>query len=226
MKRTFAGLATLLAVLSTPVFADGLPTRAAPAACCDARPWTGFYVGAGVGAGAVVHELSVTGFSFDGIGGEGIFGTVTVGYDRLIHPRIVAGVFADYDFSDISTDLAVSGLFSASVNHKSAWSVGARLGYLTSPTTLWYGTAGYTEAKFNISTSGGSLDLPDGKGYFIGGGAESQLRGNWALRAEYRFTQFEAESILGPLEAESSMHTGRVVLTYKFAREDHAAPLK
>ena len=97
---------------------------------------------------------------------------------------------------------------------------------LSSPTTLWYGTAGYTQTEFDLKAQ---LGLPDFKGYFVGGGVESQLVGGWNLRAEYRFSQFDSETIFEELNAEPSSHSARVTLTYKWGREEPAhahAPMK
>ncbi|SJM35198.1 hypothetical protein BQ8482_60209 [Mesorhizobium delmotii] len=60
--------------------------------------WSGLYVGFGVGAGANVHEISsdlVPGFSFNGIGGEGVYGELTVGYDYMVSPRFLIGGLLD-----------------------------------------------------------------------------------------------------------------------------------
>jgi outer membrane immunogenic protein len=240
MNRLLFGLAAALALLASEAVADGMPksTAGPPAQCCAAAPsWNGFYLGAGIGAGAVVHDIDVNAagtsvLGFDGIGGEGIFGTVIAGFDRQIAPHIVAGAFFDYDFSNISTDLNVgAGLLSGSLDHKHSWSVGGRVGYLTSPATLWYGLAGYTQATFDLSSNIGSLDLPEFNGYFVGGGVESILRDGWSLRAEYRFTQFDSESLFSvpgviDVNMEPSMHTARLALTYRFNRREEYAPLK
>lgn len=237
MKKLLAGLVAAFALVSTQLptqaIADGTP-RSARYSCCDpARSWSGFYLGAGIGAGAAVHELNIGGggLVLDGFGGDGIFGTITVGYDHQIQPGIVAGIFFDVDFSKVSTDLSVAGLFSASLEHDTSWSIGARLGWLASRATLWYALAGYTEADFDLKTTLGSVSLPHFKGYFLGAGVETQLPGNWSLRGEYRFTQFDAETVasFGPInvDLEPSMHTGRLVLTYKFGRRDEAyVPVK
>jgi outer membrane immunogenic protein len=242
MKKLILGLAAGIALFAGPVAAEGLLDRHAvrAPACCETASWSGFYVGAGIGGGAVNHELTfgIPGvfdiINLDGIGGEGFFGTVSVGYDRQINDRFVVGVFADYDFSDISTDLSLlGGLFTASLDHDRSWSIGARAGFLSSPTTLWYGTVGYTEAEFSADSSIGSLDLPDFKGYFVGAGVESMLGRGWSLKGEYRFTQFDEETILslGPfdLDLDTSMHTVRFSLNYKFGRREeahHHTPLK
>ena len=227
MFKKMLALVGGLTLLSGAALADGSKGKVA---CCDAaRPWTGFYIGVGAGAGAAVTDVSIDGFaSFDGVGAEGVFGTVVVGYDRMLTSRIVAGIFADYDFaSNVSTDVTF-GPFSGSIEQKNTFSVGARLGVLSSPTTLWYGTAGYTQTEI------GKIDF---KGYFLGAGVESQLHGGWNLRAEYRFSQFDSEEIYrgyryNPEEesfysygvnAEPSTHSARVTLTYKWGREEPAA---
>jgi outer membrane immunogenic protein len=168
--------------------------------------------------------VPIAALGFDGIGGEGVFGTVTVGYDRVIRPGWVAGVFADYDFgSGISTDVSLSILDlqgSASLDHEYSWAIGGRLGFLTNPGTLVYGTAGYTQAQFDYF---GLLSKTYG-GYFVGAGIESFLRDNWTLKLEYRFSQFDSETLASgnigsfgfSIEDEPSMHTARLVLSYKF----------
>jgi outer membrane immunogenic protein len=244
MKRLILGVAAALLLSAGPAIADGMPTKgsvkAAPAA---AGPnWNGFYVGVGIGAGAVVHDVSVSArdheyeyeydstsrnvLGFDGIGGEGVFGTVTIGYDRVIRPGWVAGVFLDYDFSNISSDLSIPafGGLSASLDHSHSWSVGARLGFLTNASTLLYGTAGYTQADFdlrtNVSYINDYLRSPTVGGYFVGAGIETFLRDNWTLKLEYRFSQFDKDAIFDydgiKVDLEPSMHTARLVLSYKF----------
>jgi outer membrane immunogenic protein len=223
MKKLILAVAGAMSLLSSAALADGMGSKGAVACCDAARPWTGFYVGIGGGVGSGVGKLSGEGESFDGLGAEGVFGTVMVGYDRMLTSRIVAGVFADYDFvSNVSTDFP----FGASIEQKNTWSVGARLGMLTSPTTLWYGTAGYSHTEFDFK--GASLSLPDFNGYFLGAGVESQLQGGWGVRAEYRFTQYGSEEIFPGLSAEPSTHAGRIALTYKWGREEptYAAPMK
>lgn len=195
------------------------------------RPWTGFYMGAGIGGGAVVQEqaLNITGVGTvfaDTAGGQGLIATATTGYDYQVTRNVVAGLFADFDWSTISADYfdPLSVTFD-SADHTYSWALGARLGYLATPTTLWYLTAGYTQAAFDFGVLG-SFDL---QGYFVGGGVESRLASNWSMRGEYRFSHFQPETVLdlclcGSLEIENTMHTGRLLLIYRFDNGSPAPP--
>jgi outer membrane immunogenic protein len=251
MKRLILGAAAALLLSAGPVAADGLPSKgrvAAPAAAAGPN-WNGFYVGAGIGAGAAVidykdsfteyHDSNPARESYNyspdyyvyessGIGGEGIFGTVVLGYDREIRPGWVLGTFVDYDFGSTiraKETYEEKGFGDDYRNHiklNNAWSVGARLGYLSSPSTLLYLTGGYTQADFNIS----GIGTETFDGYFGGAGIETFLRPNWTLKLEYRFTQFNEESFsyynhgFGTEAFEPSMHSARLVLSYKFGHRD------
>jgi|SRR5262245_32391726 outer membrane immunogenic protein len=235
MMRLVLGVAAALTLSAGPAVADGMPTKGSiKAAPVAAGPnWNGFYVGVGIGAGAVVHDVDITekkrpcdyeycppskenSFSLDGLGGEGLFGTVTLGYDRVIRPGWVGGVFADYDFSDISTDSDIG-----SIDHSYSWAIGARLGFLTNPGTLIYGTVGYTQAEFDISGLGSQTH----DGYFVGAGIETFLRDNWTLKLEYRYSDFGSETVFDDrfvrVELDPSIHTARLVLSYKFGHPHH-----
>ncbi len=214
--------------------------------------WTGFYLGAGVGAGAVVHDLDVDAFAdefdngnceavnssfvcsgtpfnlfdaslnVDGIGGEGVVGTLQVGYDWQFDTRGVFGVFADADLSGISSDInfsasalddnyALSG--SGEIDMDWMWTIGARLGYLTTPDTMIYVLLGYTQAEFddaNFSLNFNdeladligvnaaqsvSTNLDSFSGYSVGAGIETRLSRNWGVKLEYRYTELSSEEL-------------------------------
>lgn len=281
--KTTAAAAAFMG-LATAAHADGMSGsyKDAPVSA-PVYSWTGFYIGAGAGAGAVVHELDVganyydsdcydyscTQYSekigslnFDGIGGEGAFGTLQIGYDREVHNKWVLGVFFDYDFSSIETELSFNLGGVEGINGKGGieqdymWTLGGRIGYLVNPDTLIYGLIGYSEAKFDnpsltLSAYGDSLklstNLDEFSGITLGAGMETRLHGNWFLKGEYRFTQLDSEKLFSVdntspcgyegevkcgydvnADLEPSIHTGRLVLTYKFNWHHHEAvePLK
>jgi outer membrane immunogenic protein len=241
MKRMILGIAAALMLSAGPAIADGMPTKGSiKAAPVAAGPnWNGFYVGVGIGAGALVADKPVTGQYYDydytlqsykitssEFGGEGVFGTVTIGYDRLLRPGWVGGVFTDYDFgSSISSEVfnvfpttAFGG--SASIDHNYSFAIGARLGFLTSPGTLIYGAAGYTQIELDVFR----YDTETFSGYFVGAGIETFLRDNWTLKLEYRYSDFGSETVFDShrvtAELDPSTHTARLVLSYKFGHRD------
>jgi outer membrane immunogenic protein len=205
MKQLILGVAAALMLGAGQAAADGLPSRGVVRGPDDvvATPaWNGFYIGIGIGAGAQTVNGVLPDADTD-FGGQGVFGSVVLGYDRVLRPGWVAGVFADYDFSGISGDLGGGD----SLDHNFSWSVGARLGHLVNPATLVYGTAGYTQAEFELNNDAQTFD-----GYFVGAGIETFLRDNWTLKLEYRFSDYTGNDV----DADASLHTARAVLTYRF----------
>ena len=227
MKRMLSCAVASLILMTNGAAADG------PAV---SRPWTGFYIGAGAGAGSITQDQSLIDPGFGTLfsqsaGAEGLFGTVTAGYDYRVMQRVVVGGFFDYDFSRISNDNPAFFPVSIPFQHNHTWSIGGRVGYLANPTTLWYVVGGYSQASFDFDFDFGTTGSANLSGYFVGGGVETQLVGNWSLRGEYRFTQFRSETLLEGgcicaerLDAETSMHSGRVLLIYKFGTADASAP--
>lgn len=237
MHRTIIAAFAAVASMSTTAYAADIYSKGgslkdAPAAYEAPKTWTGFYIGVGVGAGASVTDLSVNVedyrsedydslelFGLDGVGGEGIFGTVQVGYDRQLSSHFVLGAFLDYDFTNISTEVrAFGGELDADIDLDHMWSIGARAGWLTSPDTLVYALVAYTQGEYDLSDLGGS-DV-DVQGWSVGAGIETRLADNWTLKGEYRFTQFDEETLFAEdgvsIDAEPSVHTARVVLSYRF----------
>jgi outer membrane immunogenic protein len=264
-KATILAAAAALIGVSSIAHADGLMEKraykAAPIAAPAGVNWTGLYIGAGIGAGAVVHELDANvsdyyneknhaaNLNFDGIGGQGVFGTVQVGYDLQIASRWVLGAFFDYDFTDAGTELNISsgpGRIKVTLDQDYMWTAGGRLGFLIHPETMIYGLAGYSETEFkgprltvgygNNEASGDLAHLPTFGGLTLGGGFETQLHSNWFLKGEYRFTQFDKEDLFrfggegysAGATLEPDLHTARLVLTHKFdfLGRGYTAPLK
>jgi outer membrane immunogenic protein len=130
-----------------------------PMRCVEARDWAG--------AGNL---------NFDGIGGEGVFGTIQAGYDWHVKPRVVFGLFGDFDFSAISTefdfDAGIDGnnflSGSGELDMNWMWTLGARLGFLATPDTLVYLLAGYTQADFDDPSFSASMNPEYAEGYFNG----------------------------------------------------------
>lgn len=190
--------------------------------------WSGVYVGFGGGFGAAVHELNapLAGplFTFNGIGGEGFFGDVTLGYDRMVSERMLLGAFVSGRFGNIGSNVSVSflPLDLDLLTAKYGFDVGARAGFLMTPNTLGYVTGGYTWQKFDLISDFG-LDIDWGShGYFIGAGMETVVAGNWTLKTEYRYSAYAEEDVLadfgipGLLGVSPSTHTIHIGANYRF----------
>ena len=258
MKTLLAGAAVALMFMTSNAVADGMPRRATMVAPTPVPTpiWTGFYIGVGLGGAFATHDHSanrvldgeVRERLFDDDRGDArFFGTVTVGYDALFSPRWVAGVFVDYDFGNREsnsrfTELGPLNDVRLSHDHGHAWSIGGRLGFLSSPTTLLYVSIGWTQVSFDGDLSfsfdgtqhSRSFDI-DRDGMFLGAGIETQLgwlSSNWSLRAEYRFTRPDDDrrsftfddgacgALCRRLELDHDIdvHSVRAVLSYKFGQ--------
>ncbi|MFK0687583.1 outer membrane protein [Mesorhizobium sp. IMUNJ 23033] len=192
--------------------------------------WSGLYVGFGVGAGANVHEISsdfIPGLSLNGIGGEGVYGEVTVGYDYMVSQRFLLGGLIDAHFGNIETSLDAFGL-SASIQETYGFDAGLRAGYLFTPNTLGYVLGGYSWQKYKLDTNAGfDLDWDQG-GYFVGAGVETAVAGNWTIKGEYRYTRFATNDDLlsefgapdGFLNLDTSRHTFQVAANYRFGAQN------
>jgi outer membrane immunogenic protein len=222
MIAAFAALASMgTTAYAADIHSKGGSMKDGPVAYDAPMSWTGVYIGVGIGAGASVTDLSAREEDYqladlDGLGGEGLFGTVQVGYDRQLSSRFVLGAFLDYDFSNISTEFRGFGR-DVDVDLDHMWSIGARAGVLTSPDTMVYALLAYTQGQYDLSDlNGGDVDV---NGWSVGGGIETRLADNWTLKGEYRFTQFDDETVFSTegfsIDAEPSVHTARVVLSYR-----------
>ena len=205
--------------------------------------WSGLYVGAGVGVGAVVHglELEVLDTSlveFNGLGGEGFFGELSIGYDYQVAPRWVIGAFADVRYGNIGPELNAAPLIDAELTNQYGFDVGGRVGYVLNPTTLGYALAGYSWQHFELDGNlfGEPFDFEEDRdGYVLGVGMETVISGAWTLKTEYRYAYYGNDTVLsfpfiGDFEAdlnvEPSVHTFTVGANYRFGAEDGGPALE
>jgi outer membrane immunogenic protein len=232
------------------------PPRAVPKAPLiveTVNEWTGLYLGGGGGYGMWDHDIQgfFSGNLPQGIpvngAGKGYFGTVTIGLDAQFGRRFLIGVFGDYDFTDMKGDVTIMQPVGYSLHERSkwAWAVGARVGYLVTPSVLSYVNGGYTEARFEqgdmVSALGGTpvpfaVPAHTYTGWFVGGGMEVMLDRGWFARTEYRFADYGAESIplinvpggtrsIYSIDSHRYVQTIRSELTYKFNWSDSIAAL-
>jgi outer membrane immunogenic protein len=170
--------------------------------------WTGFYVNAGVGYGMwaadTTTQLTGTGVCVlcgnQEQGGKGILGVVGAGYDYQLTPKIVAGVFTDFDISSLKGTIQDQGpFFAGDIKQTSAWAVGGRAGWLITPQVLSYWNIGYTSAHFSgtdlvVTFTGAPSGFTTASfttgGWFLGGGAEVAVAPGWFWRTDYRYASY------------------------------------
>lgn len=227
MKKALIGLAagTALTMAAGAANADGYgygSVKDSPMVAPQVN-WNGLYLGAAVGYGFASIEPSAEfgdfGASLDGLSSEGVQGTISLGYDRQIHPNVVLGIFGDYTFGDLETELSISfdgpGANIGVFNISDSWAIGAKLGFVHTCCTMLYATAGYAHADLEVlSLLSKSMD-----GWFIGGGIEHQLMNNIFLKLDYRYTDYGKvrwvdEDWIG-INTDTDVHTVRLGVNWK-----------
>ena len=200
-------------------FNGGLPAPVYPAMPAMATNWTGFYANAGAGYGMWAAGSSeffpATGLcsvcTTENVGGKGWLGLIGAGYDRQFAPTWVAGVFGDYDISNLKGTLQDQfSAASGTIKQTSAWAAGGRLGWLPSPQTMTYVNGGYTGARFsgtdlvfvtNSAPTGESTPAFTTSGWFVGGGVETtfdalgMLGKGWFWRSDYRYASYSSKTV-------------------------------
>ncbi|CAI2934860.1 outer membrane protein [Aminobacter niigataensis] len=217
--KTFAalllGAASAAAINSASHAADAVSAES-PAAF----NWSGIYVGFGGGVGAALNGLGFAGADLNALGGDGVYGELTVGYDHMLTDRLLIGAFADARFGNVGSNFFLPP--DSSIEGKYGFDGGFRLGYLVTPTTLGFVSAGYSWQHFELTGIGASLDW-NADGYFAGAGIETVLTGNWTLKSEYRYANYGTANPFdapGLLDVDSSTHTFTVAANYRFGGQN------
>jgi outer membrane immunogenic protein len=231
MLLSGVAMAGLLGLAGSSLAADIVEEPPAPE-----PTWTGFHIGVGGGYGAVLHDgfLEVFGetddgsetvefnnlLEFDDLGDESWLGAIEVGFDWQASETFVLGIFGDFTFADF--DATASDLFGCeeeefpddcigkqiNIETDNIWTIGGRIGFLTSPSTLWYGLAGYSNGRVSVNADvlGGEdeilnvfnfLDDDDRvDGFTVGAGVETLITDRFSLKLEYRYTDLGSFSKL------------------------------
>ena len=235
MKRLLLATVAIVA-FGPPALAADLPVKAAPAAA-PVYAWSGFYggidAGYAFGSDNYILDPTIGGLfginNFDLFGSRGFSGGILAGYNVLIAPHWLAGIEADWSAQDIKTTFVTDPAFgTASFEAKQKWaaSLRARIGYLATPSTLFYVTGGWAWSRLdvNISGVGGTLSASGNINGFQGGiGAEEAITSNLHARLEYLQTFYNGANLgsdftnnTGLSEIKRSVGLGRVALVYQF----------
>jgi opacity protein-like surface antigen len=183
-----------------------VPSNEAYPQPAQAFSWTGIHLGVGGGIQfdgadgyASVYDSSDNFFDETSghLTGTAWFATLDAGVDFQVQSFVV-GLLANYDWHPSpATDQISSTDVDLNVTWGDSWAVGARAGWLFSPSTLFYVSGGY--AQKNI-TAYSEHDVDGGSGYtgpltaggwqpgwFAGIGIETLLSQHVSAKLEYRY---------------------------------------
>jgi outer membrane immunogenic protein len=238
--RRFLTSSVLLASLGGLAVAADLPSRAAPPVFVPPPPvftWTGFYLGLNGGYG--IGRTDQFNFVTDGtaaphsVGGGFIGGTA--GYNYQAGPMVV-GVLADSDWASITgSRLCPIATFVCATRGDFLGSVRARVGYAWDRVLIFgSGGLGIGEFKYSVDNTTTGANAQDNvlkAGFVVGGGIEYAVTNNWAIKGEYLFYGFGANTagpgtLLDPsaVSLRTNVHTIRAGVDYKFDVPPPPAP--
>jgi outer membrane immunogenic protein len=241
MKKFFVVIVAILAATMS-LRAASADSASKALAAIGGPAWTGFYVNGGLGYGAWTADTTTQNKNTGACalcvvqvqGGKGWLGLVGIGYDHQLTPNIVAGVFADYDFSHLTGTIQdQSNSFAGEIKQTSAWTIGARVGWLISPSVLAYLNGGYSSAHFSatqmvntrfFTTTGFSTPAKTTHGGFLGGGLEAGVTANLFWRNEYRLATYADRTLpdtngatgFDSITFKPTVQTFTTQLVYKF----------
>jgi outer membrane immunogenic protein len=232
MKRLLlAGLA--FSALIMPAMAADMPLKAPP----PPPTWTGLYWGVNVGwVGSSQYNITNTGTD-TGVGGLGtalavgaIPGTIPVshsgfigggqiGYNWQFDPSWVWGIEADFQGTTANgsagsvfmTGPPFPGNITTVYKYEldTLGTVRGRIGWLSSPNLLWYGTGGlaYGQTKLASAVQGPAAAPPCqnesttatssshmSAGWTLGAGVEWKLSPVWSVKAEYLYAELGSQN--------------------------------
>ena len=149
----------------------------AVAAPASATEFAGPYIGAGVNLDNIQGSGSAEGIGFNGVGG-----TVFAGYDLPVSPIAFVGVEANADLysADIGNSLEADW----------GWGISGRLGAKINDATALYARVGYAQARLEALGDGEWFE-----GVRYGAGIETAVSAQLSLRAELTQINYEADLI-------------------------------
>lgn len=172
---------------------------AAPAAAQEETTEGGKFI-----AGAIIGVDSVNVEAVDAISDseEDLMVGVTIGYDYQMASGLVIGIEGEY--TDSSVGVSATDVVDiddrVSVNAGRDFYVGARLGLRPGKNGLLYVKGGYTNASIEGEYDDGTGAVADEisfDGFRVGVGGEIDLGTNYAIRVEYRYSDYGSIDVLG-----------------------------
>ena len=180
-----------------------------PPSTIEPWSWSGFYVGAHVGAGWGTKAQTIF---FDGIGVptfngsthtvNGILGGVQVGYNWQPVDQWVWGVEAQFSWADLEGQGSCSFVADNNCRTRADWlgTAAIRLGWTADKALIYVKGGGawiHDKHEIDLFRLADTLNTADetGWGWMFGAGVEYALTGNWSAKVEYNYLDFGTRTV-------------------------------
>jgi outer membrane immunogenic protein len=205
MKRLLLGTMALIGLLSAGAAqAADMPVKAAPVAAPPPFSWSGFYIGAHVGAGwgTVESNLPFEDFALpiSSHTVNGFLGGGQVGWNWQINSWLVFGFEGQFSGSDIKGDAPCLIVFNCHTKVNWLASAAGRVGYAYNQ-TLYYvkGGGAWADSDYRADFLSAGVATFTGSstrsGWMVGAGIEQAFWTNWSAKLEYNFMDFGTDNI-------------------------------
>lgn len=201
--------ASVMFLATTASFAGGYKDTFKDQMPCPASPMLmdGFYVGAQAGyqtanLGENISITSGTDSLNPSVAVNGWLGGLFLGYGMTWNNFYYLGgeVFGNYANSSQGWDaasLSAGGSYGSNAEMNSSYGLALLPGLRLTDSTLTYIRLGYTWAHFKYNESSSTLGLSASNsstegGFTYGIGMETLITGNWSLRGEYTYTNYNS----------------------------------
>lgn len=224
IKKTIAAAAAAALLATTTVIASAadMPVKARPVVPVEVWSWTGFYLGAHVGAGWGTTESTLTGASAPGLGAvaftfpfsqnsrSGFLGGVQAGYNWQ-SGWAVFGVQGDFAGADINGTTPCVVFLSCTTQSDWLATVSGRIGAVVMDRGLVYakGGAAWLNSTHSVSApallggGGGLTQITSAEstawGWLVGLGTEWMITRNWTAFIEYNYIEFDTKNEAFPI---------------------------
>lgn len=191
MKQIFAAMA--LAIFTTFAHAaDIFVNEPAQPAFEPAYSFSGPYIGLGVGYGMRNHEIDIEPLNFDGVGAEGPYGEIFLGWQHEFSGGWLLGIEGAVTFDDITTEASLGPLnLEAGHENDMTYLAGIKVGRTVTERSLLYVMPywRWMTMEVDISTPGGGASFSQeygGPGVQVG--LDVLAAQNWVVSAYGRGT--------------------------------------
>src|SRR5262245_2894396 len=209
MRKFLLGTMALIGLLSAGAAqAADMPVKAAPVAAPPPFSWSGFYIGAHVGAGWGTVESSIPFSQFGDPGAfpvsshtiNGFLGGGQVGWNWQVNNWLVFGVEGQFSGADIKGDTPCVIVFNCHTKVNWLATAAGRLGFAYNQ-TLFYVKGGGAWADSDYSADFLSLGVArftasdTRSGWMVGAGIEQAFWTNWSAKLEYNYMDFGTDTL-------------------------------